>query len=140
MVYLDTSFVVAALTNEANSAAAQQWLEQQQPETLCISDWVMTEVSSALAIKLRAGQIESDERADALAAFSRLCIETFNIEPVSRRHFRLAADLVNQTAFLLRAADALHLAICSEIGASLSSFDRRQRDAAPVLGIKLELL
>jgi hypothetical protein len=47
MLYLDTSVLVAALTNEAETEAIQRWLGQQTGDELAISDWVVTELSSA---------------------------------------------------------------------------------------------
>jgi len=140
MLYLDTSLLVAALTNEAETEQMQRWLGRQPEDDLAISDWVTTEFSSALSIKLRAGQIGAAHRADALAIFTRLATDSFTVVPVSRLQFRSAARFVEQHALSLRAGDALHLAICGDHGATLCTLDRRLSDAGSALGVKTMLL
>jgi hypothetical protein len=140
MLYLDTSLLVAALTNEAETERMQHWLGRQREDELAISDWVTTEFSSALSIKLRTGQIGAAHRADALAMFTRLATDSFAVVPVSRLQFRTAARFVEQHALGLRAGDALHLAICGDHGATLCTLDRRLSDAASALGLKTMLV
>ena len=140
MLYLDTSLLVAALTNETETERMQRWLGQQAEDDLAISDWVVTEFSSALSIKLRAGHIEAAHRADALAMFARLTTDNFLVVPVSRLQFRVAARYADQHRLRLRAGDALHLAVCADHGATLCTLDRRLGDAGSVLGIKTMLL
>jgi predicted nucleic acid-binding protein len=140
MLYLDTSLLVAALTNEPETARMQSRLGQQSGGQLAISDWVTTEFSSALSVKLRTGQIEPVHRGDALAVFNRLAAESFTVVPVLRLQFRTAARFVEQHALGSRAGDALHLAICADHGATLCTLDRRLSDAASALGLKTMLL
>jgi hypothetical protein len=128
------------LTNEAETERMQRWLGRQPENELAISDWVTTEFSSALSIKLRTGQIGAAHRADALAMFTQLATDSFAVVPVSRLQFRTAARFVEQHALGLRAGDALHLAICADHGATLCTLDRRLSDAGSALGLKTMLL
>ena len=139
-LYLDTSLLVAALTNEAETARMQSWLGAQDPADLAISEWVSAEFSSALSIKLRSKQIDAHHRADALAMFTRLSAESFAILPVSGLQFRTAARFADQHALSLRAGDALHLAICADHGAVLCTLDGRLAKAGSALGVRAKRL
>ena len=139
-LYLDTSLIVAALTNEAETGRMQTWLGDQAAKELAISGWVTAEFSAALSIKLRTGQIEAGPRADALAIFTRLTSESFAILPISAAQFRTAARFADQYAFGLRAGDALHLAICADHAARLCTLDRRLSEGGDALGVKTLLL
>jgi uncharacterized protein len=140
MLYLDTSLLVAALTNEAETPRVRIWLGQQPVDKLAISDWVATEFSSALSIKLRTGQIGATHRAEALAMLTRLAADSFSVVPVSRSQFRAAARFADQYALGLRAGDALHLAICADHDATLCTFDHRLACTGTSFGINTMLL
>lgn len=140
MLYLDTSLLVAALTKERENSHVQGWLGEQDPNELVVSDWVETEFSSALAIKLGTGQIDGGHRTEALAGFAGLCRNCLDVLSVSRAQFRLAAQFADQYALGLRADDALHLGICAERGATLCTLERRLAAAGPALGVKTMLL
>ena len=108
-LYLDTSLLVAALTNEPETERMQGWLGEQEPSRLAINDWVITEFSAALSMKLRTGQLEAAHRAAALAMFSQLSVNSFSILFISGLQFRTAARFADHHSLNLRAGDALHL-------------------------------
>jgi predicted nucleic acid-binding protein len=139
MFYVDTSLIVASLSNEAATARAQEWLEAHGRSTLLTSDWTITEASSAVALRLRAGTIGLEERAGFLAQFHRLMAESFRLVPVTGGHFRTAARFVDNHALGLRAGDALHLAVAADIGAMVGTLDRRMAAAASALGVLAEM-
>jgi predicted nucleic acid-binding protein len=121
---------VAALTQETETARLQAWLGAQDPAALAI-----TEFSSVLALKLRAGQIAPARRAAALAVFTRLVADSLTTLPVAAAAFRPAARLTDQAALGLRAGDALHLAVCAGAGATLCTLDRLFAAAGPAVGV-----
>lgn len=140
MLYLDTSVLVAALTPERRTAYIQKWLAEKPGGVPAISDWVVTEFSAALSIKVRTRQINAKQRADALSVFTSLVETNFSRVTITPREFSDAARYADQYTTGLRAGDALHLAVCARLGAPLVTLDKTLAKAATALGVRSELL
>jgi predicted nucleic acid-binding protein len=139
-LYLDTSVLVAVIANEPASTRVDAWLRQQSSMALAISDWVTAEFSAALSIKLRMGTMTLEKRAAALVWMARMSRDSFMVLPVSSACFSMAAHFADNYITSLRAADALHLAICAENGLKLYTLDQGLAAAGPPLGVPTQIL
>lgn len=140
MWYVDTSVLVAALTHEPRTEEVQEWLAAQAAGELALSDWVVTEFSAALSIKVRTGQVRPADRVDALAVFTEMVEMSFHVLPITHTDFRVAARFADQHATGLRAGDALHLAVAANHGARIRALDRALVAAAGKLGVSADRL
>jgi predicted nucleic acid-binding protein len=128
------SVVVSALTNEPTTPHTIAWLDAHSDTGFAVSDWVITEFSSALSIKLRVGKLDLSARALALKTFAGLRATSFAHLTFGSGEFLAAANFADNHTLSLRCGDALHLAICAAHGATLRTLDDRQSAA----GLPLE--
>jgi uncharacterized protein len=137
MLYLDTSLLVSALVPEPHSTSVEEWLARQDPLELAISDWVVTEFSSALSMKVRTRAIDGESQRRILDQFSVVVTKTLRVFPVSQTSFRTAADFCDRSLLNLRSSDALHIAVCAEHGAAVCTLDRTMADAAQAFAVSV---
>lgn len=140
MFYVDTSVLVSAFVQEKASEIALRWIADRSSSGLAISDWTITEFSSALGIKIRTAQIEETDRSRALAQFYRMIENNLTVLEVKSAHFRTAAAFTDFPQLALRGGDALHLAIASDNGLITATLDQQLANAGPPLDILTELL
>ncbi|CAN7668725.1 type II toxin-antitoxin system VapC family toxin [Rhizobium sp. LjRoot254] len=133
--YFDTSIFVPLTVLELKTKAVQQWFSECEPMEIVISDWTIVEFHSALALKLRTGQIDAGLRAGAQELFARYTSESFQIIEVTRADFGRAATLANKEALKLRAGDALHLAIAERQEFQVCTLDKHLFEAAFAVGV-----
>lgn len=117
MIYVDTSVIVPLLTVEPKTQGVTAWYAGLS-DTPTSSDWLLTEFSSAISIKLRTGQINEATAKRVRKEFELLVDGGLRIVPVSRDAFRRAAKMAQQHKHGLRSGDSLHLAVALELGAS----------------------
>jgi uncharacterized protein len=138
MHYLDTSFIVSAMMpDEAVSEASRDWLETHS-EGLVISHWVITEVASALSMKVRTGQLTIEQRADVQQTWRNFQETSLALLEIRLEDFQIAARFAERHELNLRASDALHIAVAHYMGYTLVTLDRRMADAAVACGMVVE--
>ena len=135
MIYCDTSLLVSALTVEVHSTGAKSWLADQIAGDLCISNWVITEFSSAISLKMRRKEVTTQEHTKVLAHWRTFQMDHLSLLPVPHHAFDLAARFADQYQLGLRASDALHLAVASLGGHSLATLDKVMAEAAGAVGV-----
>ena len=130
MVYVDTSVLVALLTNEATASRIAQWYANEA-RPLVSGDWCVTEFASALALKERTGQLTRKQSNAAWKLFGEFCGSGLRLLQLDRDVFAQAAHLVRASKNGLRAGDALHLALALHVKAeAFFTLDARQEAGA----------
>lgn len=140
MIYVDTSVLVSILTNEADTHRAQEALLRYHDDALYISNWSITEFSSAVSLKERAGGIGAQDAKRVRAQFYQMVEASLEVLEVSTGHFKLAASLTENPELALRSGDALHLAIASDHRMTVCTLDKKMAHAGALLGISTNLL
>lgn len=135
MIYCDTSLLVSALSNETRSEEVRVWLETVGAGELCISDWTVTEFSSAIATKVRFGTLPAAQRSEVMTQWHTMLASELTREAVTDAAFNLAARFCEMSVPGLRAGDALHLAIAKLGGHALATLDQRMREGAEAVGV-----
>jgi uncharacterized protein len=140
MFYIDTSVIVTALTHEAMTPDIRNWFVHNDHESFAVSDWVTTEFSSTIAMKVRTEHLTSSDGREAHILYNDMVKTAYINLPVTSACFQKAADLCKTSKVALRSGDALHLAVAINQSAALCTRDIRLHEAAVSFGHKSILL
>ena len=133
-VSLDTSVLVAALTEEPRSDDAARMLGLS--ESWVITDWAAAEFSAAIRTKARRGELLSSQTGFVEASFDAVIARLGGTVAVTPEDHRRTRMLVIADG-LIRAPDALHIIVAQRLGASLATFDIDQMRAAKAAGVEI---
>jgi predicted nucleic acid-binding protein len=131
-VYIDTSLLLAAFSNEPSQPTALALLQSPQWTQVCVSDWVLAEFACALHAKVMRGETSTDVAHTIDQTIKRLLEEgALQRLPVLREDYNTVQRVVPAINCLVRGADALHLAVTARSGMThFASLDKTQRLAA----------
>ena len=137
MVYADTSALVPAFIREPKSDAVLSWIESSG-ERLIVSEWAVAEFSSAVAIKVRTGQLPAATAKLARERFLAFVDGHCTAAVPQKAEFRRAAELAADPDLKLRAGDASHLAIAEASSVQgILCLDEAMCSSAKAIGLSI---
>jgi predicted nucleic acid-binding protein len=131
--YLDASVLVSFFVSDAHSPAADAWIDRA-PNDIVVSDFAKVEFAAVMSRLVRMGAIDHSAANEALTDCDLWTASATRSVRLQSRDVALADRLVRDFTTLLAAPDALHLAIASNRGHTLITFDQRLADAARMRG------
>ena len=133
-MYVDTSVIVAMLTDEPKTQACKDWFKALTQAPMS-GDWLVTEFYSAIALKQRTGQLREKDVKATMHQFENLTNNGgIKLMLIARETFAKAGKLTQQYANT-RAGDALHLSVAMQCEAkAFVTLDNAQAASAKQMG------
>ena len=120
--------------------SALAWLEGIGESKVLASGWTLTEFCSAASMKVRTRQATASLASQAIERGRKFIAERIVMLSVEDDDLSAAADLCARSFPPLRAGDALHLALCRRMGASIATLDDGMAEAAAACGVPVDLI
>ena len=134
--YFDTNVIVSVIVSDAHSQIARTWLSRTNIKPV-VSDFAALEFAAVVSRQFRVGRISESEGAAVLTLLddwsSRMAVR-IKVQSIDLSH---AGGIVRDFSLKLTAPDALHLAVASNRGYELATFDVRLAEAARSYGVHL---
>ena len=139
MFYLDTSVMAAYYCPEPLSEKAEEFIVTHSD--LAISHLTELELYSAIARKIREGNLNKGDGSRIIAKFSAHRKKGFYLVlPITPDHYRLAREWIAQFSTPLRSLDALHLAVTSLSDSILVTADEKLSRSAQQFSLQAHLM
>ena len=131
-VYVDTSVLVSAFSNEPLQAAAMALLQAPQWQRVCVSDWTVAEFTCAIQAKVLRNETPAEVAHSIGQTLKKLMTQgALHRIAVLREDYAAVQRIVPGLRCLVRGADALHLAVAARSNIThFASLDKTQRVAA----------
>ena len=134
-VYLDASAIVPLILRDAHTPTMEQWLANAR-EDLVVSDFGALEVAAVISRQVRSARMSEQQASLALALLDDWLARASTSIETGASDLALADRFVRDFATKLAAPDALHLALASNRGCRLATFDTRLAAAAAIRGVR----
>lgn len=139
-VYVDTSVLVSAFSNEPLQPVAMALLQATQWQQVCVSDWTVAEFTCAMQAKVLRNETPTEVAHSINQKLKSLIAQgALHRIAVLREDYAAVQRIVPGLSCLVRGADALHLAVAARSNIThFASLDKTQRIAAShwLLGIE----
>jgi predicted nucleic acid-binding protein len=135
-VCLDTSIVTPLFLTDPFNARAHSFLTSG-PVDMVVSDFVAAEFASVVGVRVRAKALTRAEGRKAFSNFDRWLSAKAVEASIQPSDVRVAMAVLRRLDLVLRAPDALILAVTDRLNASLATFDARMAESARKLGISV---
>jgi uncharacterized protein len=133
-IYLDASVLVALSSDDPQTERGRAFLRAGLPLVI-VSDYAATEFASAIARRVRMGQILAGDAKIAFTHFDSWVSPVAQWTQTTASDITSAASLIRRLDLNVRAPDAINIAIADRIGAALATFDDRMAAAARALEV-----
>ena len=131
-VYVDTSVLVSAFSNEPLQAVAMALLQAPRWQQVCVSDWTVAEFTCAVQAKVLRNETPAEVAHSISQTLKSLMAQgALHRIAVLREDYVAVQRIGPGLSCLVRGADALHLAVAARSNIThFASLDKTQRVAA----------
>jgi predicted nucleic acid-binding protein len=102
---------------------------------MIVSDFAAAEFASAVAHRVRSGDITADEARRGFSDFDAWTLQATRWEETVAADIRAAAAFLRWVDLSLRTGDAINIAIAQRMRALLVTFDQKMAATARMLGV-----